>query len=94
MNKTIESFKSIAPYTDKQVLDTLKWLETNEEFINGIQFFHPKWTKDEIVSKLKDCKSCSDFQVAFIIDVINQSINETMSSFEIVGLEELKKPNN
>lgn len=89
----IESFKSIAPYTEEQVLVALKWLETNKEFISGIQFFYPNWTKDEIVSKLKECKNCSDFQVAFIVDVINQSINNTMSSFEIEGLEELKKPN-
>lgn len=90
----IEGFKSIAPYTEEQVLASLKWLETNEEFINSILFFYPKWTKDEIVSKLKKCKSCSDFQVTFIRDIINQSINDTMNSFEIVGLKELKKPNN
>ncbi len=72
----IEDFKSIAPYSDEQVLASLKWLETNEEFISGIQFFYPKWSKKEIVSKLKECKSCSDFQVIFIRDIINQSIDK------------------
>lgn len=86
-------FKSIQPYTKQQVLETLKWLETNDEFIKGVQFFYPKWTKKDIVSKLKGCSSCSDFQVTFIADVINKSIEETMSSFEIIGLEEIKKPN-
>jgi hypothetical protein len=90
----IEDFKSIAPYSDEQVLASLKWLETNEEFISGIQFFYPKWSKKEIVSKLKECKNCSDFQVIFIRDIINQSIDNTMTSFEIKGLKELKKPNN
>jgi len=95
MNAQIkEGFKAIQPYTDQQVLETLKWLETNEEFIRGIQFFYPKWTENEIISKLKTCKSCADFQVAFIVDVINRSINETMDSFEIIGLEEIKNPNN
>ncbi len=95
MNAQIkEDFKTIRPYTDKQVLDALRWLETNEEFIKGVQFFYPKWTKKEIVSKLQMCKTCADFQVTFIVDVINRSIYDTMDSFEIVGLEKIKNPNN
>jgi len=95
MNAQIkEDFKAIQPYTNQQVLEALKWLETNEEFIRGIQFFYPKWGKKEIVSKLKTCKTCSDFQVTFIVDVINGSIYDSMDSFEIVGLEEIKNPNN
>ncbi len=89
-----EDFKSIQPYTNKQVLEALKWLETSDEFIKGIQFFYPKWTEKEIISKLQACKSCSDFQVTFIVDVINRSIYDTMESFEIEGLEELQNPNN
>jgi len=89
-----EDFKSIQPYTDQQVLDTLKWLETNDEFIKGIQFFYPKWSVDKIVLKLKSCKTCADFQVTFIVDVINRAIYDTMDTFEVVGLEEIKNPNN
>ena len=89
-----EDFKSIQPYTDQEVLDALKWLEINDEFKRGIQFFYPNWTEKEIISKLKNCKTCSDFQVDFIIDVINRSINDTMNSFEIVGLEKFSNPNN
>jgi len=92
--KIIEGFKSIAPYSEDQVLASLKWLETNDEFINTIQFFYPKWTKNNIVTKLKVCKSCYDFQVAFVRGIVNKSINETMTSFEVTGLKELKKPNN
>jgi len=95
MNSQIkEDFKTIQPYTDQQVLEALKWLETNDEFLRGIQFFYPKWTKKEIVSKLKTCKTCSDFQVTFIVDVINRSIWDTMNTFKIEGLEEIKNPNN
>lgn len=95
MNAQIkEDFKSIQPYTDQQVLEALQWLETNEEFIRGIQFFYPKWSKKKIIEKLKTCKTCSDFQVTFIVDVINGSIYDSMDSFEIVGLEEIKNPNN
>ena len=89
--KIIEGFKSIAPYSEDQVLASLKWLETNDEFINTIQFFYPKWTKNNIVTKLKECKSCYDFQVTFVRGIANKSINETMTSFEVTGLKELKK---
>ncbi len=95
MNAQIkEDFKSIQPYTNQQVLETLTWLETNDEFIKGIQFFYPKWSVGKIVSKLKSCKTCADFQVTFIVDVINRSIYDTMDTFEVVGLEEIKNPNN
>ncbi|MCF6306400.1 MAG: hypothetical protein L3J09_00435 [Flavobacteriaceae bacterium] len=88
-----EDFKDIQPYTKEQVLEALKWLETNNEFIKGIQFFYPKWTKNEVIKKLRNCKSCSDFQVQFIEMVIKNSIKATMSSFKIVGIEEINKPN-
>lgn len=88
-----EAFKGIEPYSDTKVRETLKWLETNEEFINGIQFFYPTWSRQQILDKLQFCKSCSDFQIQFVVDVINRSINEAMDSFEIIGLEELDTPN-
>jgi len=89
-----ENFKSIQPYTNEQELEALKWLETNAEFIKGIQFFYPKWSENKIVEKLKTCKSSADFQTTFIIDIINGSIYDSMDSFDIVGLEEIKNPNN
>lgn len=89
-----EGFKAIQPYTNQQELEALKWLETNTEFIKGIQFFYPKWSEKKIIEKLKTCKSSADFQVTFIIDMINMSIYDTMDSFEIVGLEEIKNQNN
>ena len=89
-----ENFKSIQPYTNQQELEALKWLETNEEFIKGIQFFYPKWSEKKIVEKLTTCKNSADFQTNFIIDIINGSIYDSMDSFEIVGLEEIENPNN
>ena len=95
MNAQIkEDFKAIQPYTNQQELEALKWLETNEEFIKGIQFFYPKWSEKMIIEKLKSCKNSADFQVTFIIEIINRSIYESMDSFEISGLEEIKNPNN
>tara|TARA_R110000787_G_scaffold183014_3_gene295021 strand:- start:6547 stop:7668 length:1122 start_codon:yes stop_codon:yes gene_type:complete len=89
-----EDFKAIQPYTNEQELEALKWLETNEEFIKGIQFFYPKWSENKIIEKLKSCKNSADFQINFIIDMINGSIYNSMDSFETVGLEEIKNPNN
>lgn len=93
LTKIKEDFKSIEPYTDQQVSETLKGLETNEEFIRVIQFFYQNWTREEILSKLQFCNSCSDFQIQFITDIINRSIHESMDSFEIVGLDSFDTPN-
>jgi len=86
-NEIEESFKAIAPYSDTQVKDALKWLETSEAFFNGIQFFYPHWTHDTILQKLRSCKTCADFQVQFIEMIIKNSIKNSMESFEILGLD-------
>ena len=82
-----EIFKTIAPYSQSQIKETLVWLENSEIFIKGVQYFYPNWNKDEVIKKLKACHTCSDFQVTFIEMIIKNSIRNTMDSFEIVGLE-------
>lgn len=79
--------KDIAPYNKEQVIEALKWLETSSDFIKGVQFFYPKWSENDIILKLQACKTCADFQVQFIEMIIKNSINDTMNSFEIVGLD-------
>lgn len=86
-------FGSIAPYSDEQVKYTLKWLETSESFIKGVQFFYPLWKRSDVVSRLKECKSCADFQVKFIEMIIKNAIKNSMESFEIMGLEEIETNN-
>ncbi|MBL4745632.1 MAG: hypothetical protein JKY08_04630 [Flavobacteriaceae bacterium] len=83
----------ISPYTNNQVTEALRWLETQNEFVKGVQFFHPNWTENEIISKLKACHSCADFQVEFIEMIIKDSIRNSMSSFEIEGLENIDTSN-
>lgn len=92
-SEIIEGFKSIQPYTNSQELEAIKWLETNEEFIKGIQFFYPTWSTEKIIEKLRNCTCSADFQVTFIMNVINGSIFDTMDDFQIIGLEKIKKPN-
>lgn len=85
--------KQIAPYDDDQVIEALKGLQSSNQFIKGVQFFYPEWDKETILSKLESCKTCSDFQVQFIEKIIKKSINETMSSFEIEGLDTFDNSN-
>lgn len=87
-------FSAIKPYTSAQVFEALKYLETNEEFIKGIQFFYPDWQEEDIIQKLRSCKSTTDFQVAFIKQIINRSIQESMSSFKIIGLDTIEHVSN
>lgn len=88
-----EELKLIAPYSQEQVKEALVGLETNDEFIKGVQFMYPKWTKAEIVSKLQACTTCGDFQVQFIEMIIKNSIKDTMNSFEISGLDSVDSTN-
>jgi len=90
MNNELER---IAPYSKQQVTIALKWLETSNEFIKGVQFFYPKWSENDIVLKLRSCKTCADFQVKFIEMIIKGSINNTMDSFEIRGLDSFDTTN-
>ena len=88
-----EIFKTIAPYSQSQIEETLVWLEGSTEFIKGVQYFYPKWTKEEVIKKLQACKTCADFQVTFIEMIIKNSIKNTMESFEITGLEDIDTTN-
>ena len=88
-----EIFKTIAPYSQNQIEDTLVWLENSDEFIKGVQFFYPTWNKEKVIKKLQACHTCSDFQVTFIEMIIKNSIRNTMDSIEIVGLEGIDTTN-
>ncbi len=83
----------IAPYSDNQVTEALSWLETQSEFVKGVQFFYPDWTESDIVSKLQSCNSCADFQVQFIEMIIKNSIKDSMSSLEVEGLDSFDTSN-
>ncbi len=85
--------KSIAPYSIKEVRRSLKELEFNEEFIRGVQYFYNNWTRHDVISKLRSCDNCADFQVQFLEKIIKNSIKNTMTSFEITGLESFDTSN-
>lgn len=88
-----EIFKTIAPYSQDQISETLVWLESSNEFIKGVQYFYPNWSRKLIIKKLQSCKTCADFQVTFIEMIIKNSINETMDTFEIIGLDGINATN-
>ncbi|NOQ91889.1 MAG: hypothetical protein GQ552_04140, partial [Flavobacteriaceae bacterium] len=88
-----EIFKTIAPYSKNKIKETLVWLENSIQFIKGVQYFYPNWNKEMIIRKLQSCNTCADFQVAFIEMIIKNSINNTMDSFEIIGLDKIDTTN-
>jgi len=88
------SLKHIAPYSEDQVKEALLWLESNKDFIRGVQFFYPDWKEEDIISKLQACNTCAEFQVEFIEMIIKNSIKNTMDSLEISGLNSLDGSNN
>jgi len=90
MDKILEL---IAPYPDYKIREALEGLETNEEFIHGVQFFYPEWSNDTIVNKLRSCNNCADFQVQFIEMIIKNSIKDSMDSFALTGLDKIDSSN-
>jgi hypothetical protein len=88
-----EDLKSIAPYSDQEIKKALISLETNDEFVKGVQFFYPDWSKKEIILKLQSCTTYSHFMVQFIEMIIKNSIKNTMDSFEILGLDKIDVTN-
>jgi len=88
-----EYIKAIAPYSDQEVKIALIELESNEEFIKGVQYFYQDWSREDVILKLQSCNDCSDFQVQFLEKIIKRSIADTMTSFEICGLQSFDTSN-
>lgn len=91
---TQKLYKEIAPYNQEEIHEALIWLTTNEQFFKGVKHFHPNWTKEQIVDKLKKCNSCADFQVAFIEPMIRNLIEKSIHHLEIIGLDTIDKNDN
>ncbi|MCK0130978.1 hypothetical protein MWU59_05620 [Flavobacteriaceae bacterium F08102] len=87
----IAVFESIAPYNQQQIEEALSWLSHNETFFKGVRYFYPNWTDAEVKAKLKACKSCADFQVAFIEPMISDLIEKSIDTLTITGLETIDK---
>ncbi len=82
-------FTDIAPFSDEEVKNAINELKHDDLFFKGVQFFYPDWSINDIKSKLNDCKSCSDFQVQFIEQIIKRAIRHSMDEFKIIGLNQV-----
>lgn len=87
-------YKSIAPYNQNEIEKALIWLSKKPEFINGVQYFYPNWSKNKIIEKLKKCNSCADFQISFIEPLIKNLIKKSVDNLEVTGLNTIKKEDN
>ena len=87
----INSIKTIAPYTQKEVKEALIRLAKNPVFIKGVQYFHPHWSAEQVRAKLKECRSCADFEIIFVEPIIKNIIEKSITHLEVKGLGGLKK---
>ncbi len=87
----INSIKTIAPYTQKEVEEALVRLAKNRLFIEGVQYFYPHWTDEQVRASLKKCHSCADFEIIFVEPIIKNIIEESIDQFEVIGLDGFKK---
>ncbi|MCV6628917.1 MAG: hypothetical protein OIF50_03555 [Flavobacteriaceae bacterium] len=91
LTRTPAVYRDIAPYTSSEIIEALDWLKNSSQFIQGVQYIHPSWTKEGIVKKLENCKSCADFQVAFIEPMISDLIKHSISELRFEGFDNIKK---
>ena len=84
-------FETIAPYNQEQIEKALIWLSENEQFLEGVKYFHPSWSKEIIKKKLNSCNNCADFQVQFIEPMIKELIVKSIDNLTICGLETIDK---
>lgn len=89
-----DSMKSIAPYTKNDIEAALIRLAQSQRFIQGIQYFHPHWSAEDIRQQLKKCQSCTDFEIIFVEPIIKNCINQSINNLQVTGLEGFKKEDN
>lgn len=85
------TFKDIAPYSEKEIKRALQYLRDSKDFKDGLRYFYPKYSDALIEEKLAKCNSCADFQVTFIEPIISDLIERSIDKFQITGLSDIGK---
>ena len=100
----MDPFKNIRPYTDAEVAGVLQSLVNNPSVLKaliGFQFpgilakapFVKFFVKQKLISQIKTIHTIDDYQMIFK-DLMEKVVKESISSFEVNGLEKLNKNEN
>ncbi len=88
------AIKAIAPYSNEEVAKALARLSKSKVFFQGVKYFYPHWTKEILLEKLQKCRSCADFKIVFMEEVIRNILQNSSTGFEVVGLDRFSKTDN
>ena len=100
----MDPFKNIRPYTDAEVAGVLQSLVNNPSVLKaliGFQFpgilakapFVKFFVKQKLISQIKTIYTIDDYQMIFK-DLMEKVVKESITSFEVNGLERLNKNEN
>ena len=100
----MDPFKNIRPYTDAEVAGVLQSLVNNPSVLKaliGFQFpgilakapFVKFFVKQKLISQIKTIHTIDDYQMIFK-DLMEKVVKESITSFEVNGLERLNKNEN
>ena len=100
----MDPFKNIRPYTDAEVSGVLQSLVNNPSVLKaliGFQLpgilakapFVKFFVKQKLISQIKTIHTIDDYQMIFK-DLMEKVVNESITSFEVNGLERLNKNEN
>ena len=100
----MDPFKNIRPYTDAEVAGVLQSLANNPSVLKaliGFQLpgilakapFVKFFVKQKLISQIKTIHTIDDYQMIFK-DLMEKVVKESITSFEVNGLERLNKNEN
>lgn len=88
MNENFD-FDAIRPYRDEEVVDVLKNLCEEEQFIKVIQSIKPELSSDMIKAILLQNKTVLDFQGSVILSLLEELTGKVTNGVELIGKEKI-----
>jgi len=81
------NFDDIRPYNDDEYKDVVKRLVNEPVFVQAIQYFFPKFTKEELETELLSYLKINEFQSNFFCRLLAKVEEFSMDKLSIEGLE-------
>jgi len=82
-------FHNIRPYTEKEILEAVKELFTNSEFLQHLSIFKDKINVDEWIKEVLACKTQLEFHLTFANRVFHYFIERTSPKVHYSGIENI-----
>lgn len=78
-----EEFDTIRPWKPEDLPEVFGRLLADEQFQQIVRYLYPKVPQKVMADKLYSCKTCFDFQLAFIYDFVKALMNKVSLGFDM-----------